>query len=208
MHPAGNETVTLQCCGSMVIHQEEECCNGIGYDPQRHVCADKPTPGLLIQHECMQGAVCPVAAASTAYCGSCDLDPSTTACTWLLSAHTQPDTPYINITHEALSQGLSTHANRSHNTFKMADENRQLDGSLCASHEEVVYSGDANRYTYTDSVLEPFTTYEYRVRGWNSFGRGSSDVTTVSTSEDKPWGVAPPRWSRLGERDDIIQLLW
>ncbi|KAF3832464.1 hypothetical protein F7725_026129 [Dissostichus mawsoni] len=144
MHPAGNETVTLQCCGSKVIHQEEECCNGIGYDPQRHVCADKPTPGLLIQ-------------------------------------------------------GLSTHANRSHNTLKMADENLQLDGSLCASHEEVVYSGDANRYTYTDSVLEPFTTYEYRVRGWNSFGRGSSDVTTVSTSEDKPWGVAPPRWSRLGD---------
>ena len=59
-----------------------------------------------------------------------------------------------------------------------------------------------------DSALEPFTTYEYRVRGWNSFGRGSSDVTTVTTSEDKPWGVAPPRWSRLGERDDIIQLQW
>lgn len=59
-----------------------------------------------------------------------------------------------------------------------------------------------------DSYLEPFTTYEYRVRGWNSFGRGSSDVTTVTTSEDKPWGVAPPRWSRLSERDDIIQLQW
>ncbi|XP_010791101.1 usherin [Notothenia coriiceps] len=161
MHPAGNETVTLQCCGSKVIHQEEECCNGIGYDAQRHVCADKPTPGLLVQHECMQGAICPLAAASTAYCGSCDLDPSTTACTWLLSAHTQPDTPNatdspsINISHEALSQGLSTHANKSHNTFKMADENLQLDGSLCASHEEVVYSGDANRYTYTGVWTSP-----------------------------------------------------
>ena len=49
MHPAGNATVTLQCCGSKVIRQEEECCNGIGYDPQRHVCADRPTPGLLIE---------------------------------------------------------------------------------------------------------------------------------------------------------------
>lgn len=49
MHPAGNATVTLQCCGSKVIRQEEECCNGIGYDPQRHVCANRPTPGLLIQ---------------------------------------------------------------------------------------------------------------------------------------------------------------
>ncbi|XP_070842368.1 usherin [Chaetodon trifascialis] len=216
MHPAGNATVTLQCCGSKVIRQQEECCNGIGYDPQRHVCADRPTPGLLIQHQCLQGAVCPVAAASTAYCGSCDLDPSMTACTWVLSAHTHPDAPpTIHSPSINNTMGLSAHTNRSDNTYKMADtyshthaENLQFERSLCPSHEEVVYSGDANRYTYTDSELEPFTTYEYRVRGWNSFGRGSSHVTTVTTSEDKPWGVAPPRWSRLRERDDIIQLQW
>nr|XP_046239587.1 usherin [Scatophagus argus] len=218
MHPAGNATVTLQCCGSKVIRQEEECCNGIGYDPQRHVCADRPTPGLLIQHQCLQGAVCPTAAAPTAYCGTCDLDPSMTACTWVLSAHTQHDapsttySPSIDNTHEMLSAGLFTPTNK---TYKMTDayshthtENLQFEGSLCPSHEEVVYSGDANRYTFTDSDLEPFTTYEYRVRGWNSFGQGSSHGTTVTTSEDKPWGVAPPRWSRLGERDDIIQLQW
>ncbi|XP_053172998.1 usherin [Scomber japonicus] len=220
MHPAGNATVTLQCCGSKVIRQEEECCNGIGYDPQRHMCANRPTPGLLIEHRCMRGTVCPVAAASTAYCGSCDLDPSTTACTWVLSADTHPNTPStyspsINTTHETLTAGLHIHTNRSDNTYKMENTDiytytgsQGYTGSLCPSHEEVVYSGDVNRYSYTDSYLEPFTTYEYRVRGWNSFGRGSSDVTTVTTSEDKPWGVAPPRWSRLSERDDIIQLQW
>ncbi|XP_051795531.1 usherin [Acanthochromis polyacanthus] len=219
MHPAGNATVTLQCCGSKVIHQEEECCNGIGYDPRRHVCADRPTPGLFIQHQCLKGDVCPIAAASTAYCGSCDLDPSTTACTWVLSA--QPDTqsttysPFINPMQETVTTGPSTHANKSSNTYKMLDayshthaENVHFKGSLCPSHEEAVYSGDASIYTYTDSDLEPFTTYEYRVRGWNSFGRGSSNITTVATSEEKPWGVAPPRWSRLGARDDIIQLQW
>ncbi|XP_069030560.1 usherin [Embiotoca jacksoni] len=219
IHPAGNATVTLQCCGSKVIDQEEECCNGIGYDPKRHVCADRPTPGLSTQHQCLQGAVCPVAAASTAYCGSCDLDPSMTACTWVLSAHTHPypqstaQSPFVSTSEETLATDLSTHQNRSHNTYKMVDtyshtENMQLEGSLCPSHEEVVYSGDASIYTYTDSDLEPFTTYEYRVRGWNSFGRGSSNVTTATTSEDKPWGVAPPRWSRFGEHDDIIHLQW
>ncbi|TMS13118.1 Usherin [Larimichthys crocea] len=207
MHPAGNATVTLKCCGSKVIHLEEECCNEIGYDPQRHVCADRPTPGLLIQHQCLRGVVCPVAAASTAYCGACDLDPSMTACTWVLSAHTHPDTPSTTYSPSInTTTDLSTHTNRSDNTHKMTDsyshthiENLQHGGSLCPSHEEVVYSGDADRYTYTDSDLEPFTTYEYRVRGWNSFGRGSSHVTTVTTSEDKPWGLAPPRWSRLGD---------
>ncbi|XP_029354432.1 usherin [Echeneis naucrates] len=217
IRPAGNATVTLQCCGSNVIHQEEECCNGIGYNPQRHVCADRPTPGLTIQHHCLQGTVCPAAAASTAYCGSCDLDPSMTACTWVLSAHTLSTfyLPSISATQEPLPTGLSVVTNGSDNAYKMADvyshahtENVHHDGSLCESHEEVVYSGDANKYTYTDSNLEPFTTYQYRVRGWNSFGKGSSNITTVITSEDKPWGVTPPRWSRLGERDDIIHLQW
>ncbi|XP_041646715.1 usherin [Cheilinus undulatus] len=218
IHPAGNATVMLQCCGSKVIHQEEQCCNGIGYDPQRHVCADRPTLGLELQHQCLQGALCPVAAASTAYCGSCDLDPSMVACTWVLSASTPLSTtnsPSINSSYATSTAGLPMYTNRSNNTYKMADAfthshtgNPRTEGNLCPSYEEVVYSGDASKFSHTDSDLEPFTTYEYRVRGWNRFGRGSSDVTTVTTSEDKPWGVASPRWNRLGERDDIIQLQW
>ncbi|KAM3624776.1 uncharacterized protein V6R79_001428 [Siganus canaliculatus] len=217
IQPAGNATVTLKCCGSKVVRQEEECCNGIGYDPQRHVCADRPTPGLSIQHQCLLGAVCPIAAAPTAYCGTCDLDPSSTACTWVLSAQTNHDTssstsPHSVITaNETATIGLSSHTNR---RFDKADnldshaENLQPEESMCLSHEELVFSGDANTFTYTDLDLNPSTTYEYRVRCWNGFGRGSSHVTMVTTSEDKPWGVAPPRWSRLGDRDDIIQLQW
>nr|XP_061796460.1 usherin-like [Nerophis lumbriciformis] len=208
MHPLGNTTVRLQCCGSNVILQEQECCNGVGFDSQRHVCASRPTPGLSIESFCLQGTVCPVSASSTAYCGSCDIDPSTTACTWVLSAH--PDTPSttysptINATSEALIPASSTHNNISHLHNGVGSDR----AGLCPSHEEVIYSGDAKRYTYTDLNLEPFTKYEYRVTGWNSFGRGSSDVITVTTTEDKPWGVPPPRWRRLDERNDIIQWHW
>ncbi|XP_028328840.1 usherin isoform X1 [Gouania willdenowi] len=217
MHPAGNATVTLQCCGSKVIHLEEKCCGGIGYDPQRHVCADRPTPGLSMQPQCLQGALCPLGAASTAYCGSCDLDPSLTACTWVLSAFTPFDTqsttttlPLARTTQGTLTTGLSAQTNE-RNTYKMLDidaHTHSKDRRLCPSHKEVVYSGDANTFTYTDSGLEPFTTYQYQVSGWNSFGRETSNVTEVTTHEDKPWGVAPPRWRRHGERTDIIQLLW
>nr|XP_057944950.1 usherin isoform X3 [Doryrhamphus excisus] len=199
IHPSGNATVRLQCCGSKVILQEQECCSGTGYDPQRHVCANRPTPKLLMESGCLQGAVCPVAAASTAYCGSCDIDPSMTACTWVLSALPHLNHA-VNTTSEGLIAGLRPHGNTS--------SVLRHEGSLCPSQEEVVYSGDAKRYSYTDSDLEPFTTYQYRVRSWNSFGRGSSDVTTVTTSEDEPWGVAPPRWKRLGERSDVLQWQW
>lgn len=56
--------------------------------------------------------------------------------------------------------GLSTHTNRSDSTHKMAEayshtqtENLPFEGSLCPSHEEVMYSGDANRYTYTGNLV-------------------------------------------------------
>uniref|UniRef100_A0A8C7Q6N4 Usher syndrome 2A (autosomal recessive, mild) n=1 Tax=Oncorhynchus mykiss TaxID=8022 RepID=A0A8C7Q6N4_ONCMY len=135
MHPAGNGTVHLQCCGSEVINQEEECCNGVGYNPHRHVCADRVSSGLVKE---VRSTLCSVSAASTAYCGSCSFNPSL--------------------------------------------------------------------YIYSD--LEPYTTYEYRVSASNSYGRGYSNVTVVTTNEDTPWGVAPPHWSRLGDRDDVVQLHW
>ncbi|XP_077419247.1 usherin isoform X1 [Vanacampus margaritifer] len=208
IHPSGNSTVRLKCCGSKVVLEEQECCNGIGFDSQWHVCASRPTPGLLMESVCLQGAVCPVSASATAYCGSCDIDPSTTACTWATSArsnaHSATSSPTIETTSEPLITGSHTHANIS----LLNTGNPGYEGSLCPSREEIVYSGDAKKYTYTDSDLEPFTTYEYRVRGWNSFGRSSSDVIAVTTAEDKPWGVPPPRWRRMGERSDVIQWHW
>ncbi|XP_077569166.1 usherin [Stigmatopora nigra] len=208
MHPLGNTTVKLQCCGSKVILQEQECCSGVGFDPQRHVCASRPTPGLSIETFCLQGTVCPVSASLTAYCGSCDIDPSTTACTWVLSAH--PDTPSvtssptIHATSQVLIPASSSHNNISH----LQNGNGSDEGSFCPSHEEVIYSGNARKFTYTDLNLEPFTTYEYKVTGWNSFSRASSNVSLVTTAGEKPWGVLPPRWRRLGERNDTIQWHW
>lgn len=122
-------------------------------------------PPSSVQHQCLQGALCPVAAGPTAYCGTCDLDPSTTACTWVLSALTHHDisstteSPSSNTTHETLTTGLPTHTNKNESTYKMADayshthtENLQFGGSLCLTHEEVVYSGDADKYTYTGNL--------------------------------------------------------
>uniref|UniRef100_A0A1A7W9R6 Usher syndrome 2A (Autosomal recessive, mild) n=3 Tax=Nothobranchiidae TaxID=405002 RepID=A0A1A7W9R6_9TELE len=180
IHPAGNITVMLHCCGS--------------------------------KHQCLQATVCPVAAAATAYCGSCDLDPSLTACTWILTAHkhadTQPTThtPFISTLQETLTTLPLTQTNRSNETYTTDDtkshtqtENTHVEGNLCPSHEEVVYSGDASVNTFTDSDLEPFTTYEYRVRGWNSFGRGYSVVKAVS-----PFSLNVS-WSEPSHQNGVIQ---
>lgn len=60
----------------------------------------------------------------------------------------------------------------------------------------------------SDTELDPYTSYEYRIGAWNSFGRGFSPSSRVTTKEDAPWGVSPLHWSHVGLRDDIIQLEW
>ncbi|KAM4770863.1 usherin [Rhinophrynus dorsalis] len=56
--------------------------------------------------------------------------------------------------------------------------------------------------------LDPFTTYEYRVSTWNHFGHGFSSASILTTKEDKPQGVSPPRWDKVDSREDLISLTW
>lgn len=60
----------------------------------------------------------------------------------------------------------------------------------------------------TDVNLEPYTTYEYRVSAWNSYGRGFSKAVRASTAEDVPQGLNPPRWSTVGSPERAIVLSW
>ncbi|XP_072555094.1 usherin isoform X5 [Paramormyrops kingsleyae] len=185
-HMAGNGTLAVRCCGSGVVPQGEECCNGVGYDPLEYVCADRTPPGLRgPQTDCRPSALCPLSAADTAYCGTCGLDPAVSVCALVSAAP-----PAYPLHAPSLPGPLSP------------------PGELCPSVEEVVYSGGADRYSLTDTGLKPFTQYQYRVGTWNSFGWGYSAVTRLTTAEDVPWGVSAPRWSRAGEHSDAILLDW
>ncbi|KPP71102.1 usherin-like, partial [Scleropages formosus] len=184
-HPIGNGTAATKCCASEAIAQEEACCSGVGYNPLTHVCADRPSPGLHIEEGCQPGILCPISAANKAYCGTCDFNPAVSSCT-LVSGVPRADPPP--------AASAAAHPTGQNN--------------FCPSVEEVIYTGDANTYTFTDTGLKPFTRYEYRVGTWNSFGWGYSPFSSVTTKEDVPLGVSPPRWSLVGERNDVIQLDW
>uniref|UniRef100_W5NGL3 Usherin n=1 Tax=Lepisosteus oculatus TaxID=7918 RepID=W5NGL3_LEPOC len=177
-HPKGNETVSVKCCGTEVIESAEECCGGVGYNPLKYVCADKPSPGIhLKQQDCRPSMVCPLTMASGAFCGKCNFNPAVSICTWVT--------------------GLPS-----------ASPTEKLVGTQCPSPEELVYTGHPNRYMYTDTDLEPYTTYEYRVAAWNSFGWGFSHFSNATTEQDVPQGVSPPKWSKVDDREDIIRLDW
>uniref|UniRef100_A0A671RF78 Usherin-like n=1 Tax=Sinocyclocheilus anshuiensis TaxID=1608454 RepID=A0A671RF78_9TELE len=126
VHVVENRMASLKCCWSEVIDQEEECCNGVGFNPLTSVCADRAPASILIL---------------------------------VINTFTQSD--------------IFTVCSFSNNT-----------------------------------ELDPYTSYEYRIGAWNSFGRGSSPSSHVTTKEDAPWVVSPPQWSHVGLRDDIIQLEW
>ncbi|XP_062863133.1 usherin [Trichomycterus rosablanca] len=179
-HLMDNSTASLKCCWTELIEQEKECCGGMGFEPDLAVCADQAPHGLIIPEKCHPRTLCPVSLASTAYCGTCDLDPTRFKCSWV------PDQP-----------GAPSTA-----------ESETAPGRLCPSPEELVFSGAPDRRSFTDSELEPYTTYEYRLAAWNSGGQGFSSPSWISTKEDVPEGVPRPKWSRVGARNDIIQLDW
>ncbi|KAK7153113.1 hypothetical protein R3I93_011118 [Phoxinus phoxinus] len=191
VHVVENRTASLKCCWSEVIDQEEECCNGVGFNPLTSVCADRAPASILIPEKCRPSTVCPVSAVAGAFCGLCDFDPAQSICTWVPG---EPFPAHIP-SPSATAATLEAPPTAAHS-------------QLCPSSEELVYSGVANRYSFTDTELDPYTSYEYRIGAWNSFGHGFSPSSRVTTKEDVPWDVPPPHWSHVGLRDDIIQLEW
>ncbi|XP_065144388.2 usherin [Paramisgurnus dabryanus] len=196
VHVLENRTASQKCCWSEVIDQEDECCNGVAFNPFTSVCADRAPARILIPVNCRPSMVCPASAAMAAYCGLCDFSSALSICTWVPG---EADTTQVQSPFFSDDGSTSTQTSASSG----ADHSE-----LCPSSEELVYSGAANRYSFTDTELDPYTRYEYRIGAWNSHSHGFSPFAQVATKEDVPWGVAPPRWNLVGLRDDIILLDW
>ncbi|XP_075451724.1 usherin isoform X2 [Ascaphus truei] len=179
VHLTPDNRVPLKCCETELIPEKEECCNGVGYIPMSHVCSDKVSAESKSKgEECLSPVLCPISLSATAYCGRCDFNPATESCFWTKRP--------INSTTNMTEGG---------------------DG-ICPTEEQIIYIGGKNKYTFTDTYLDPFTTYEYRVSAWNSFGQGFSNTSRVTTKQYKPQGVSPPRWAKVDNYEDTIFLNW
>eukprot|EP00062_Callorhinchus_milii_P018719 gi/632972566/ref/XP_007902721.1/ PREDICTED: usherin [Callorhinchus milii] len=168
----------MKCCGTELISGNEECCNGVAYNPSKQVCADRTSSGTVLKRACGVGILCPLSQEATAYCGKCDFNTATHICTW--------------------SEGASA------STAVNEDKNERL----CYWPVETIYTGGPSRYTFTDTNLDPYVTYDYKIAAWNSYGRGFSNISQATTEQDVPWGVHPPEWSKVDRRKDMIKLNW
>ena len=67
---------------------------------------------------------------------------------------------------------------------------------------------DRDTYNYTDTGLEPFTVYEYRIRTTNSAGYVISDPLRVETPPSAPDGLAPPTVTHIPNKPDQLRITW
>ncbi|XP_075060358.1 usherin [Mixophyes fleayi] len=173
-----NNGMPLKCCETELITEEEECCKGIGYNPVTHVCSDKPSTESFTMEENCHSGI---------------------LCPWSTSS-----SAYCGDCHFNSSTDSCFWAKISIN-----DNSNQLeDHTMCLSDEEIIHTGGANKYFFTDISLDPYTTYEYRISTWTSVGYGLSNVSRVTTNQDRPQGTSPPRWATVANRKDVISLSW
>lgn len=48
-HAKKNDPVPGKCCETELIPKNEECCNGVGYNPLKYVCSDKISAGMMMK---------------------------------------------------------------------------------------------------------------------------------------------------------------
>ncbi|XP_075195246.1 usherin [Anomaloglossus baeobatrachus] len=89
-----------------------------------------------------------------------------------------------------------------------SNKSRAVEEENCWTDEDVVYTGRSDQYFFADSDLSPFTTYEYRISAWNSVGYSISNISRVTTNQDIPQGLSPPRWTVSENQDNVISLSW
>ncbi|PIK62300.1 putative usherin [Apostichopus japonicus] len=166
-----------RCCGMEKISASDACCNGVGYNPLSHVCADRSSVG---QGGCGLGVLCPVDQAISAYCNRCDFDTNSLVCAVAVGQFTE-------VPVSSLPSNVVT---------------------VCPTALTTIFSAGATTYSYLDTELSPYTTYEYAVSVHNTAGSATSQLVNATTNEAIPSGVQPPSWSVPSGVLDRIQLTW
>ncbi|CAN2387435.1 maintenance of animal organ identity [Pristimantis euphronides] len=201
----------MSCCGQDYVNvSDTSCCAGPNGQFKAHLKLNNGIPlkccetELITQEEeCCKGIgynpvthVCSDKPSTESFITEKSCNPAT-VCPISLS-----DTAYCGQCHFNASAESCLSA-------RVSSKSRAVeDAGICWTDEEIVYSGGLNQYFFTDSGVNPFTTYEYRLSTWNSFGDSSSNVSSVTTNPDIPQGLSPPRWTVVENREGVISLSW
>nr|XP_019599683.1 PREDICTED: usherin isoform X2 [Rhinolophus sinicus] len=86
-HVKKNDPVPVKCCETELIPKSQRCCNGVGYNPLKYVCADKTSTGMMMKETGDCRTPCPAPVEATALCGSCDTNLTSHGCPVIRGPH-------------------------------------------------------------------------------------------------------------------------
>nr|XP_031294235.1 usherin [Camelus dromedarius]XP_031294237.1 usherin [Camelus dromedarius] len=199
------------CCGQDYVNMSDTiCCSASSGESKAHVKKNDPVPV-----KCCETELIPK---SQRCCNGVGYNPLKYVCSDKISTGMMMKETKACGTICPASMEATAHCGRcdfnstshvcavirgSHNSIR-----RESIEDICSSAEETVHTGSVNKLSFTEVNLEPYTTYEYRISAWNSYGRGFSEAIRARTKEDTPQGVSPPRWTKMDHLDDVIVLNW
>lgn len=70
------------------------------------------------------------------------------------------------------------------------------------------YNTESNAFVYHAQHLQPWTTYEYKIRAWNSAGYTDSAWSAAKTSQASPEGMAAPMLTYIPQNPSKIWISW
>ncbi|KAM6459617.1 usherin [Liasis olivaceus] len=70
------------------------------------------------------------------------------------------------------------------------------------------YNTGSNAFVYRAQHLQPWTTFEYKIRAWNSAGYTDSSWSAAKTSQASPEGLAAPVLTYISENPSKMWISW
>ena len=122
-----------------------------------------------------------------------------------------PSVGSVNATHVTLKWSKPVNAFGKINSYEIFRRSRGRRAKRAISDPVMIYrttDTDEDDYEYTDTGLEPYSSYDYKIRAQNSKGATESPWQLVETLPAPPNGVIPPIVSQVGNNHDQLHITW
>ena len=145
--------------------------------------------------------------------GGCARSPVQTITTSEVTPQNQPSPSIgnVNATHVVINWKQPLNPNGNIKLFEVLRRIKERLTKRQVGLSKMIYSttdAEQDAFTFTDSNLEPYTTYEYSIRATNSRGSIESPWEEVETMQAAPEGVNPPVVSLIGSASDRLKIQW
>ncbi|XP_053568734.1 usherin [Bombina bombina] len=122
-----------------------------------------------------------------------------------------PEAQLLNSSKIELKWSPPIHPNGKVTHYNIIKRSEQANSSRKTRDEKIIYTEietDRTIFKYTDEELHPWTSYEYKIRAWNSAGHTDSLWTAVQTGQAAPSRLPPPKVFHVEDSPHQLTIFW